>query len=93
MRARISMSLRDDELRPLAIWPAYRDSDRQAIIKELVKHRASWPMVQMSLGEYIRRAMGEGVSAGDALCALADEMIPFAIEFKGPESVLALAQL
>ena len=90
---RISISLRTDEPTPLAIWPDYKDSDREAIITELVKHRVDWPMVQMSLGEFIRRAMEEEVSVADALRALADETVPFPIEFKGPDSVLALAQL
>ena len=91
MKARISIKYTDPV--SVSISLDYKDSDKQAIIEEMVKRRVDWPNVQMSFGEFFRRAMEEGVLPGDALRSIADEMVPFPIEFEGPESVLALAQL
>ena len=91
MKARISIKFTDPVR--VSISPDYKDSDKQAIIEEMVNRRVDWPSVQMSFGEFFRRAMEEGVLPVDALRSIADEMVPFPIEYKGPESILALAQL
>lgn len=89
-RMRVRMRTNDPTL--ISISPDYRDSDKKAIVEQLVKHRVDWPNIQMSLGEFLRRADEVGVSSNEAMHYLVDERIPFTVDFKGPESVLSLAQ-
>ena len=74
------ISLKTSE-RIISISPDYKQSDASMICSRLVQYKTSWPNIQMSLWEFFRRAKEQGVTASEAMHCLADEIVPFTIDW------------